>query len=426
MQNILLGSRDGRWVYGYLQPFRLWTLAMFGVAAAASLWLLREQSQAGRHDWRTIVAWMVVGFGAQAVLIFLAPFSFEKIFTSLGANSFYDVTTHYFASTVITDFDRMRANFPLHAQSNMPGKVMLLYALKYLTRRPDVLPWLVVLVSNLGVVLTYLFVRDLFDDKQTAIYASVLYLFVPAKLFFFPLLNTVTPVVVLLCACLLMRWLATGLGIYAWLFGMSLYGLVFFEPLPLVMGVLFAVLVVRTLLVFEARPARFAVHALLAVVGFAATYAAVYLTLRFDLFHTFRQVGADAMAFNAKAGRPYDIWVRENLREFLFGMGICQAVLVGAALLEGFLRNDISEYRLSRPIVVLSLGLVAVLAAIDFIGINRGEVTRLWIFLACFFQIPAAYVCARLDSRIALGVVLTVTLLQGALGTAMIGFILPG
>jgi hypothetical protein len=50
---------------------------------------------------------------------------------------------------------------------------------------------------------------------------------------------------------------------------------------------------------------------------------------------------------------------------------------------------------------------------------------RLWIFLPCFFQIPAAYVCSRLDSRFAIGVLLGITLLRDALGTAVIGFVVP-
>ena len=54
------------------------------------------------------------------------------------------------------------------------------------------------------------FVRDLFDDRQTALLSLVLYLFVPGKLFFFPLLNTVTPVLILTCAYLLQRWLLTA------------------------------------------------------------------------------------------------------------------------------------------------------------------------------------------------------------------------
>jgi hypothetical protein len=53
-------------------------------------------------------------------------------------------------------------------------------------------------------------------------------------------------------------------------------------------------------------------------------------------------------------------------------------------------------------------------------------VIRLWIFLACFFQIPTAYVCARLDTAVPLMLVIAVTVLQATLGTAMIGFIVPG
>ena len=127
----------------------------------------------------------------------MTPYSFEHIFTSDSANAFYGVAGHYTAETVLSDFDRVRAYWPLHAQSNLPGKLMIVYALKQISRRPDILAWLVVLVSNLGGVLMYVFVRDLFADRRVALYSLVLYLFVPAKLFFFPLLNTVRPVVVL-------------------------------------------------------------------------------------------------------------------------------------------------------------------------------------------------------------------------------------
>ena len=79
----------------------------------------------------------------------------------------------------------------------------------------------------------------------------------------------------------------------------------------------------------------------------------------------------------------------------------------------------------SIPIVAFSLGLGGVLLAIDLSGVNRGEVTRLWISLACFFQIPAAYACARLQSRAAVMLILGTTLLQDALGASMIAFVLP-
>ena len=57
------------------------------------------------------------------------------------------------------------------------------------------------------------------------------------------------------------------------------------------------------------------------------------------------------------------------------------------------------------------------------IGINRGEVMRLWIFLACFFQIPAAYACAALEDRRALPLVLATSVVSIVVGTAVIGFV---
>jgi len=426
-ERLVVGSEEGGWSYRYLQPFRLSTFAVFLLASLVSVGLLKaEDGVAGRSEWRRILLWIVIGLGVQALLRSLTPFSFERIFASAGANSFYEVTRHYFAGTVLADFDRVRAYFPLHAQSNMPGKLMLVYLLRYISRRPDVLAWLVVILSNLGGVLLYVFVRDLSGDGRFALASLVLYLFVPAKLYFFPLLNTATPFFVLLCACLLQRWLMTGRPLYAGALGVSLYVLVFYEPLPLVMGLFFAALVARALQRKDIGWRTLLVQSSLVVFAFLVAYAAMYVLFGFDLMSAFRQISVEAIQFNAAAGRPYGIWIRENVPEFLFGVGVCQVVLVAVALADGLLRRDSSESRLTRPIVVICLGLLAVLAATDLIGVNRGEVIRLWIFLACLFQIPAAYVCARLKSRVALALVLVTTLLQDALGTAMIGFILPG
>ena len=65
------------------------------------------------------------------------------------------------------------------------------------------------------------------------------------------------------------------------------------------------------------------------------------------------------------------------------------------------------------------------LLAVDLIGMNRGEVIRLWIFLGSFFQIPVAYVCSSLNSRLALALVVAVTALQTAIGVSMINFVIP-
>jgi hypothetical protein len=76
--------------------------------------------------------------------------------------------------------------------------------------------------------------------------------------------------------------------------------------------------------------------------------------------------------------------------------------------------------------VIVCATLAIMLIVIDGIGVNRGEVIRLWIFLGSLFQIPSAYVCARLNSRSAAVVLIATTLLQDALGSSMVGFIVPG
>jgi len=79
--------------------------------------------------------------------------------------------------------------------------------------------------------------------------------------------------------------------------------------------------------------------------------------------------------------------------------------------------------RLAHPVATVCAGVLAVLIVVDLIGINRGETIRLWIFLGCFFQIPAAVACATLPGRTAIVTVVACSSLQAALGTAMIGFV---
>jgi len=423
---LVLGSREGHWVYGYVQPFGLRSLAVFLLASAMCGALLATPAGVvDRREWPLVLIWLLVALACQGLLRSLTPFTLESLFVSDGANGFYGVTRHSSATSVLNDFHHLRSSWPMHAQSNMPGKFMLVYALKHISRRPDVLAWMVVAISNLGGVLLYVFVRELFADRRVALFSLVLYFFVPAKLFFFPLLNTVTPVVVLACACLLLRWLSTGRATYAALLGAAFYGLLFYEPLPLIMVPLFAALMAWALWRSDIAWRTLGLQSALVVIAFAATYAGMFVRFGFDLIDALREISAHAVAFNAAAARPYSLWVRQNVLDFLFGVGVCQAVVFWVALGDGLSGGDKFQSRLTRPITVLCLPLAAVLLAIDLIGVNRGEVIRLWIFLACFFQIPAAYVCARFHNRAAIALIVWTALLQDALGTSMIGFVVP-
>ena len=100
--------------------------------------------------------------------------------------------------------------------------------------------------------------------------------------------------------------------------------------------------------------------------------------------------------------------------------------MFAVALADGVVRWP-SRWRLTDapPIVLICVSVLAMVGVADVIGVNRGEVTRLWIFLACLAQIPAAYVCRRLGSALAIGLVIVATVVQAALATATIAFVAP-
>src|SRR5438128_441276 len=64
------------------------------------------------------------------------------------------------------------------------------------------------------------------------------------------------------------------------------------------------------------------------VAGAAATYLAVFVWSGFDLIDALGQIGKSAVTFNVDAARPYSVRVRQNLLDFAFGAGVCQAVCV--------------------------------------------------------------------------------------------------
>ena len=414
-RSLVLGAQSAGWFYGYHAVFSVRFLGVFAAACAAGALLWLPAPKPGLDEWSRLLAWFAVALVVQWLLRSIAPFTLESLFASDGANGFYGFAQQQTPGDLLSHFGRLRRTAPLHVQANMPGKVMLVYGLELLATSPRALAWLVAALSAAGGLVLYVFTKELLHDARAALFAAILYWLFPARIFFLPIMNTVTPVLVLGCAWLMLRWLRTGRTAYPAALGIAVYLLVFFEPLPLVIGLLFAALAIRSMAAGEITPSRWIAQACVVLVTFIATAELFHVAFGFDLIPALRQSAAHATAFNETAGRPYGYWVRANLVEFLFGIGVCQAFLFVAILFVS-LRDH-------APIGALSLGLLAVLLVTDLIGINRGEVIRLWIFLGAFFQIPAAYSCATLPGRTALCVVAACTLLQATLGTAMIGFV---
>jgi len=422
-QSLVIGSYEGGWVYIYLFPFGYRALRVGVIVSLIAVALLFLPTSIRDREWAVVGIWMAAAFAFDILMRLLAPSKFEPVFVSDMANSFYAVTKAHGMRTVLRGFDWLRVAWPMHAKSNMPGKIIFLYVLELLSTNTAVLPWLVVGVSNVvGGAAMYLFVRDFFHDRRAALMALILYLVVPSKMYFFPLLNTVTPVFVLSAAWLATRTFRTSGVVAAALLGVNVYALALFEPIALIVGILIVAIGCAALVQGDISLPAALTRVAIAGAAFASVWVFMRLAFHFDLFHALSLVVTDGVAFNRQ--RPYGIWVRQDPLDFVFSMGVCQAVAFAGVLTAALTAGGSLRDRLAHPVTVFTLSAAAMLGVIDVMGVNRGEIVRLWIFLACLFQIPAALACAR-TSRVLVAAVLSTTIIQTTIAASMAGFVVP-
>ncbi len=425
------GSLRGNWLYPYYRQINLEGVLVFAITLVCALPLVAwTTSLVQRREVLAVAVWLAAAGPLQLLLRAPYPASLETIVRSVGANSYWTATLDHGFLEILADFGAVAPSLPDHARGNMPGKPGLFFALGILTSDPGVMGLAIVLLSNLAGVLAYLIARELLADRRTALFALILTLFLPGKLVFLPVLNTVAPVFILLAFLLLLRLLRSRGAGSAALLGADVYATAFFDPFPLTMAPLFAAFVARAWARGELRPAE--VLRLLAIsgAGFLSIHAAMRLAFGFDLFAALHYVLEDARRFVGGANRPYEIWVAQNLIEFLVSLGACSAVVwlgdLGRALAgsSGGPPGRPGD-RLLEPSNLLSASGLGILLLIDLSGTIRGEVTRLWIFLACFLQIPVAAACARSPGNSTFAVVLGASLLQAAVTISMVAFVVP-
>ncbi len=421
--SLVLGSVEGRWVYEYIYGFSWRSMAVCAAAFAVCAALLMIPSDLmRRREWWLLALWLLVGTAVQLRLRALAPYTIARMFESDGSDGYYGATRQYPASVLLREFDRLRPTLTIHPRSNMPGKLVLVYALERLSPAPARLAELVVVLSSVGGLLLYLFARDLTGDVTTAMVALALYLCVPAKLFFLPILNTVTPVIVLGCLVLWQRALRARTTAYAAALGAALFGLTAFEPLPLVTGLVFAGLAWTAIVRGEKTWPALGRQVASAAIAFVSAAVLIGLWMHFDSLAVFRHLMRDAVEFNAAAGRPYHVWVWRDLLDFSIGAGLCQALLFVALVWAAVRRAGGAAALAGEPVAMFAVSLLAAILVTDVLGVNRGEVIRLWIFFACLVQLPAAHACTRLRNRAAALVVIGTSLAVGTVGTSMIAF----
>ena len=273
--------------------------------------------------------------------------------------------------------------------------------LESIVSNPQILGYLVIAISTLGSILLYGICKRLFQNRLIGFYAFILYSLIPCKQVFFPILNTVTPVFLLLCLYLLILYFGHRKVLYIGLFGISLYLLVLFEPSPLVTGLLFLSILICALGKKWLKKQDLYLIPLVTLASFGVIYLLFRLIFQFDIFKAFQYVMTDAARYNLQENRSHLLWARENLKEFFFGAGlpvmqifiyvIISSLVNWKALLASLKQWSMETYYM--------IGLIVTLLALLIIGINLGEITRLWIYLAVLFQVPAAWFLSKLKQN---------------------------
>jgi hypothetical protein len=341
--------------------------------------------------------------------------------------SFYTSAMSHSATEILSKFIALAPSLPLHAKANMPGKILLFEVFKLFTSSPEAMGYLIIVLSSLGALLLYGICKRLFHNRKMAFYAFTLYILVPCKLFFFPILNTVTPVFMLLCFYFFAIYLENKKLWVAWLLGLSGYILILFEPSPLITGFVFIGILIYALK--EKRLSKKDIYRLLinTFLAFGVAYIIFYALFSFNLFGALLYILRGAGDFNLIQGRGYQIWIIENSKEFFYGAGIPVLVIFIYMTANVFVQTrtlkDLAQWSLENIFIISLLVTYVVLL---FLGINRGEVTRLWIYLAVLFQVPASIFIAKINKSGALFFLVAATLaIQAMITLHRVGFVIP-
>jgi hypothetical protein len=309
----------------------------------------------------------------------------------------------------------------------MPGKILLFEFFTLFTSSTEAMGYLVIIISSVGALLLYGICKRLFHDRQIAFYALTLYVLLPCKVFFFPILNTVTPVLMLLCFYFLVVYLDNKHNFLPWLLGISFFILALFEPSPLITGIVMAGITIYALKEGKLSRKEFYRLILYTLLGFLAISLIFYVFFSFNFFQSFFYILDEARNFNVNDGRGYLIWIIENSREFFYSAGVpVMIIFVYMAILIFAKTKTLKETTHWSLENVFVISLLINYMVLLFLGINRGEITRLWIYLAVLFQVPASVFIAKIGKgTILFFLVASLLAMQGMVTLHRIGFVFP-
>jgi hypothetical protein len=421
LHRVEFGSTAGHWVFKYLGELEIDVVA---VALAAGVAIAVAHAVARRlvpdWPWLVVPAALVAGVGAQLALHGLSPYGLRELLVSDVATGFHGAAARSGPLELLTDFDRVVGRLPMHARVNMPGKVLLFHGLSALTPDPALQAVAIVVLSSLAGVFLYAVVARTFGDRRIGLDAMVLWLLVPSKIAFHPLPNVVSPLPAMIAVWCMARYLDSCGLLWAAAAGAAAYATTLFDPLALWIGVAFTPLLADAV-ARRGVPVRAIVLLLGVALGaLVACHAAMVLATGFDVAARLVRMADIVREFNVTWSRSRDVWLVANLKDVVLAVGPAVAaawVAAGLAAARSIGRGDWT------PGPALALASLAVLAALDAICLNRGEVARLWIF--AFLPAQAAVAWWAAGRPFARSATLACTVAWAAITIATVGYCVP-
>lgn len=399
---------------GWFWPFQSKPIALpwfFGllVLMAGALWVIRRQ-----RVWLQVSALVVLGSLLQLGLGFSEGRGVQGIRDRMTTTGHAEFALYAVKERNVLDVMRnyekyvQAGRLGTYARSKPPGQLLLYMATQRLADRinprsslQEKHEWMGTFASYLWPVLSYLVVIPMvffgrrYLGSDAGMLAGGLYLLVPSVALitlhtdqtFFPFLAMGAVLIAALASEKQSFALGVTAGAWVYLSVFCSFGLLF--VLPLLAGVVIA----------SGTPRRPADYKTVPIVGGGLLVGAIAIdlllrwTLDYDILTRHQNATAHHFAWKGRVDSPSDIlsFAFLNALEYVVWLGLPIATLACASLLASFPR--LARGRLEMPDVLPSALLVAFSSLMIFSG-TKGEVARLWLFMAPFFCLVAGQVLA--------------------------------
>lgn len=447
------GSVEGEWGWGYrptgLSARLLLPIAVFLALTGGLLGLLKSRLFSRSKLWE------IASLGILALLGYLLIISMASV-VKMGLDeipliTINEIHTSYFLDAAkigsMTDFLRtFHLRMPIllcHSKTHPPGPIVFFWLILSFLRRTPVISSFIVkiavaahlnveyignslrtsgvspssavlssaivsgfvlpLIATMSVFPIYFLGKRLYD-QQIALASSVLFLLVPSMALFSPQMDQLFALLGVTMATVFYYGLKDRNWRHLTISGSLLFIGLFFSLGMLALLFMMLCLFVTVCFVEGAgtqegnNGTRNVLDIVKAGLGFALGFFVLYfaflLVFKFNLFRVFAAILVDQRRFNMTQHRTYSTWILYNLDDFFVFIGIPIAMLFFKRAYR-FLKD--ARRRIKGQNDLLLVALIVTLLILDFSGVTRGEVARMWMFLMPFVILVSAPELAALS-----------------------------